>query len=75
MLVDEALDDLIEKRKLGRPRANVMAAYQASHEKFGTLYKRSWLNDGLSVSAVSLTRCEFLLGYQIFVSSMIPDFA
>ncbi|GBR76607.1 MULTISPECIES: hypothetical protein [Acidiphilium] len=40
VLVDEALADLIEKRKHGRPRANVMAAYQASHEKFGTLYKK-----------------------------------
>jgi hypothetical protein len=40
VLVDEALADLIEKRKLGRPRASVMAAYQASHEKFGTLYKK-----------------------------------
>ena len=39
-LVDEALADLIEKRKQGRPRANVMAAYQASHEKFGILYKK-----------------------------------
>jgi len=39
-LVDEALADLIEKRKQTKPRANVMAAYQASHEKFGTLYKR-----------------------------------
>ena len=39
-LVDEALADLIEKRKQGRPRANVMAAYQASHDKFGTLYKK-----------------------------------
>ena len=39
-LVDEALADLIEKRKQGRPRANVMAVYQASHEKFGTLYKK-----------------------------------
>jgi hypothetical protein len=39
-LVDEALADLIEKRKQGRPRANVMAAYQASHEKFGTLYQK-----------------------------------
>lgn len=38
-LVDEALADLIEKRKQGRPRANVMAAYQASHEKFSGLYK------------------------------------
>lgn len=39
-LVDEALTDLIEKRKQNKPRANVMAVYQASHEKFGTLYKR-----------------------------------
>ena len=39
-LVDEALADLIEKRKQNRPRANVMAAYQASHEKFGPLYKK-----------------------------------
>ena len=39
-LVDEALADLLEKRKQGRPRANVMATYQASHEKFGTLYKK-----------------------------------
>ena len=29
-LVDEALADLIEKRKQDRPRANVMAAYRAS---------------------------------------------
>ncbi|WP_297495020.1 hypothetical protein [Acidocella sp.] len=39
-LVDEALADLIEKRRQGKPRDNVMAAYQASHEKFGTLYKK-----------------------------------
>ncbi|MGE0148587.1 MAG: hypothetical protein AB7R87_14535 [Parvibaculaceae bacterium] len=39
-LVDEALADLIEKRKHGRPRAHVMSAYQASHEKFGALYKK-----------------------------------
>ena len=39
-LVDEALADLIEKRKHARPRAHVMAAYQASHEKFETLYKK-----------------------------------
>jgi len=39
-LVDEALADLIEKRKQNKPRANVMAAYQASHEKFGPLYKK-----------------------------------
>jgi hypothetical protein len=39
-LVDEALADLIEKRRQGRPRAHVMAAYQASHDKFGPLYKK-----------------------------------
>ncbi|PWL19952.1 MAG: hypothetical protein DCO98_11735 [Altererythrobacter sp. XM-24bin4] len=30
VLVDEALADLIEKRKQARPRAHVMAAYQGS---------------------------------------------
>lgn len=39
-LVDEALADLIEKRRQGKPRAHVMAAYQASHETFGSLYKK-----------------------------------
>lgn len=39
-LVDEALADLIEKRKKSQPRHAVMAVYQASHEKFGTLYKK-----------------------------------
>jgi hypothetical protein len=39
-LVDEALADLIEKRKNAAPRPHVMAAYLASHEKFGPLYKK-----------------------------------
>ena len=39
-LVDEALADLIEKKKQSRPRAHVMAAYQASHEKFAPVYKK-----------------------------------
>ena len=39
-LVDEALADLIEKRKNIRPRPHVMAAYLASHEKYGELYKK-----------------------------------
>lgn len=39
-LVDEALADLIEKRKQGKPRSHVMATYQASHGKFASLYKR-----------------------------------
>jgi predicted transcriptional regulator len=40
VLIEEALTDLVEKRKQERPRANIMAAYQASHEKFAPLYKK-----------------------------------
>ena len=39
-LVDEALADLLEKRSGSRPRAHVMAVYQASHERFAPLYKK-----------------------------------
>jgi hypothetical protein len=39
-LVDEALADLIEKRKNSKPRPHVMGAYLASHEKYGPLYKK-----------------------------------
>jgi hypothetical protein len=39
-LVDEALADLIEKRKKATPRAHVMGAYIASHEKYAPLYKK-----------------------------------
>jgi hypothetical protein len=39
-LVDEALADLIEKRKNTRPRAHVMAAYASSHETYAELYRR-----------------------------------
>ncbi len=39
-LVDEALADLIEKHKNARPRPHVMGAYLASHEKYGSLYKK-----------------------------------
>jgi hypothetical protein len=39
-LVEEALSDLIDKRKQGRPRPAVMAAYQRSHEQFSELYKK-----------------------------------
>ena len=39
-LVEEALADLIEKRNNTRPRPYVMAAYLASHEKYGELYKK-----------------------------------
>lgn len=39
-LVDEALGDLIEKHKKATPRAHVMGAYLASHEKYAPLYKK-----------------------------------
>ena len=39
-LVDEALADLIEKRKQARPRSKVMSAYLTSHDKYGKLYKK-----------------------------------
>ena len=39
-LVDEALTDLIEKRKNSRPRAHVMATYLGSHERYGELYQK-----------------------------------
>lgn len=39
-LVNEALVDLLEKRKQSSARPHVMAAYQASHDRFGPLYKK-----------------------------------
>lgn len=39
-LIDEALSDLVEKRRLGRPRKHVMAAYKASIGTYGKLYKK-----------------------------------
>jgi len=39
-LVDEAFSDLIEKHTKGKPRPHVMAAYLASHENYGRLYKK-----------------------------------
>jgi hypothetical protein len=39
-LVEEALADLVEKRRQGIPRPNVMVVYQGSHGKFGSLYKK-----------------------------------
>lgn len=39
-LVDEALSDLIDKRKGARPRAHVMVAYEATHEKYADLYAK-----------------------------------
>lgn len=39
-LVEEALVDLVEKRRQQKPRPDVMAVYQGSHGKFGSLYKK-----------------------------------
>lgn len=44
-LVDEALADLVEKRRADQsgadqPRDRVMAAYQQSHERYSELYKK-----------------------------------
>jgi hypothetical protein len=39
-LVEEAFATLIEQRRQTRPRANVMAAYQASHARFASLYEK-----------------------------------
>lgn len=39
-LMDEALRDLVEKHRRTRPRAHVLRAYQASHDKFGKLYEK-----------------------------------
>lgn len=39
-LVDEALADLLEKRRQERPRPHVMRAYERSRERFDALYKK-----------------------------------
>lgn len=39
-LVEEALADLLEKRKQARPRAHAMAAYEGSHESYAELYQK-----------------------------------
>jgi hypothetical protein len=39
-LVDEALADLIDKRKNGKPRPQVMGAYLSTHERYSAVYKK-----------------------------------
>jgi hypothetical protein len=39
-LVEEALSDLIEKRRRAVPRPHVMAAYLASHKEYAPVYKK-----------------------------------
>ncbi len=38
-LVEEALADLIEKRKRTRPRERVLSAYHSSHQTYAELYR------------------------------------
>jgi hypothetical protein len=39
-LMDEALADLLEKRKRASARPHVMAAYTASHKEYAPVYKK-----------------------------------
>lgn len=40
VLVDEALADLIEKRKNGKPRPHVMGAFHASLDRYSSVHKK-----------------------------------
>ncbi|TNE59411.1 MAG: hypothetical protein EP340_02955 [Alphaproteobacteria bacterium] len=39
-LMDEALADLLEKRRQTRPRTHVMAAYERSLDRYAGLYEK-----------------------------------
>jgi hypothetical protein len=39
-ILEEALSDLLEKRRQTKPRPHIMAHYQASHDSFSLLYKK-----------------------------------
>jgi len=39
-VIEEALTDLLEKRRLGKSRAHVPTACERSHEQYGELYKK-----------------------------------
>jgi hypothetical protein len=39
-LVEEALVDLLEKRRSEPPRSHVMSAYRRSRDRYGELYKK-----------------------------------
>jgi hypothetical protein len=40
VLVEEALNDLLEKRRTGRPRPHVMEAHRRSLAQYGEVYKK-----------------------------------
>ena len=39
-LVEEAVRTLLEERRQGKARTHVLDAYQKSHARFGSLYKK-----------------------------------
>jgi mRNA-degrading endonuclease RelE of RelBE toxin-antitoxin system len=39
-VLEEALLDLLEKRRHAKPRRHIMVHYQSSHETFAELYKK-----------------------------------
>jgi len=39
-IADEAFTNLLEKRKQTESRQHVMAAYESSHDRFSTFYKK-----------------------------------
>jgi hypothetical protein len=39
-LIEEAVTDLLEKRRLGKPRPHVLEVYQRSHDSYRELYKK-----------------------------------
>ena len=39
-LVEEAVKALLERRRQGKARTHVLDAYQKSHVRFGSLYKK-----------------------------------
>jgi hypothetical protein len=39
-LMDEALADLLEKRKRAAPRAHVMSTYAASHQTYAPVFRK-----------------------------------
>ena len=39
-VIEEALADLLEKRRVGKPRSHVLGAYERSHERYSELYKK-----------------------------------
>lgn len=39
-ITEEALENLLEDRRQGKVRSQVVRAYRTSHDRFGSLYKK-----------------------------------